>query len=143
MDHTPSLRVPETILVVDDAANVRRLVCRMVASSGFTVVEARDADEALKAAAAYSGTIDLIISDLFLGSTSGLELAAKLTYLRPGLAVLLMSGSSERLLEKTGWHFIQKPFSTDELYSKIQQILQISQETPAAPNGRDETSAVR
>jgi DNA-binding NtrC family response regulator len=137
MDCAPSPKAPVTVLVVDDNENVRRIVCRILTSLGLNVVEASTANEALQLATSYAGAIDVLVSDLFLGSMTGVELATQWIRLRAGTAVLLMSGSSERLLQKAGWQFIQKPFCAEELQAKIEELLSTSQDNPVPTNKRD------
>ena len=100
-------------------------------------MEASTANEALQLATSYAGAIDVLVSDLFLGSMTGVELATQWIRLRAGTAVLLMSGSSERLLQKAGWQFIQKPFCAEELQAKIEELLSTSQDNPVPTNKRD------
>src|SRR6267378_870583 len=86
--------MPTTIMIVDDAEIVRRLV--RVALKGYAdtdFLEAKDATEALKIAREHRGPIHLLVSDVVMpGRMSGIEMAGRLCHTRPEMKVVLISG---------------------------------------------------
>ncbi|HXY40929.1 MAG TPA: ATP-binding protein [Vicinamibacteria bacterium] len=128
----PLRRIParsrgETVLVVEDSPEVRRLVVDVLAERGQRVLEAADPEEAMQLAARHPGTIDLLVSDLVLPGMSGREMSARLVAGRPTLAVLYMSGYTEDAVVDQplpeGADFIAKPFTLDQLVRKVEEIL--------------------
>jgi DNA-binding NtrC family response regulator len=80
------------VLVADDDASVRTLVELALRRQGHEVVLAIDAGAALSVASDPSATIDLLVTDYTMPGRSGLQLAADVRALRPGIAIVLMSG---------------------------------------------------
>ena len=121
----PSRR--ETILVVEDGEAVRRLVCEMLVTSGYEVIEARDAREALRIWERDPERIDLVLTDVLMPHMSGGELALRISEIRPQARVLFMSGyaGEDILLEfnRVNELFLQKPFTSSVLEEKIRTIL--------------------
>ncbi len=121
-------RGEETLLVVEDQEQLRALVARLLRGRGYTVLDARGADEALALAAEHRGPIHLLVSDVVLEGLNGRELYARLSRERPALKVLYMSGyprdvlSGQGILERED-ALIQKPFSLESFASRIGQIL--------------------
>ena len=85
----------ETLLVVEDDEHVRRTFTRALSAMGYEVLEARDCADALVIAQKPYLQIDLLITDVVMPGTNGLELAEMVTALHPGLAVLYVSGYSD------------------------------------------------
>jgi len=116
-----------TVLLVDDEADVRRLVGRILLRTGYVLLEASDADEALRVSEQHGGRIDLLLTDVVMPGLSGRDLAERLAPLRPEMQVLFMSGRvDESMLREvanfTGF-FIPKPFTPDALVLKVRQVL--------------------
>jgi CheY-like chemotaxis protein len=117
------------VLVVDDEAPVRRAVTRLVTGAGFDAIAASDAPEALEVLA--RNRIDLLLTDVVMPGSSGVELAEQATALYPQLAVVFMSGYahdviSERGLDPATMLYLQKPFTRLELIRKVERALGIS-----------------
>jgi two-component system cell cycle sensor histidine kinase/response regulator CckA len=111
----------ETILLVEDQPDVRAFAVQALRSLGYTVLEAASASDAL---AQYEQThADLVLTDLVMPGMSGRELHARLAALRPNLKLIFMSGYAAAAAEDTGLHFIQKPFTPEELAAKIRSVL--------------------
>ena len=72
------------MLLAEDEADVRELAREFLEASGYTVIEARNGQEALKLAAEHSGEIDLLVSDLVMPGMTGQQLAALLQQARCG-----------------------------------------------------------
>ncbi|MGH9328649.1 MAG: ATP-binding protein, partial [Terriglobia bacterium] len=120
----------ETILLVEDEANVRELLCQMLRSKGYEILEAARGEEALALVESCNNSIHLIITDMVMPQMSGRELAEHLRALHPESKVLFMSGyagtkiGSTDVLEKDA-AYIQKPFSAEALSQKVRSILDI------------------
>ncbi|MCO4744841.1 MAG: PAS domain S-box protein [Proteobacteria bacterium] len=117
-----------TVLVAEDDAQVRMVVCQGLRMAGHTVLEATDGIDALEVAKAYPDTIDLLFTDVVMPRMGGGALATALTEARPTINVIFASGHADdevvrRGVEK-GAHFVQKPFSVAAMVDKIQQVLE-------------------
>jgi PAS domain S-box-containing protein len=121
-------RGTETILLVEDEVNVRRFVREMLRTEGYSVVEARDQNEAIALCGRPDERIDLVLTDVVMPNMSGPELAIRLRVLRPHLKVLFMSGYPRDEFDRNlqvgeKAHFIQKPLSSEILAEKVQEVL--------------------
>jgi signal transduction histidine kinase len=122
------VRATETVLLVEDEDQVRNLAHTMLARAGYRVLEARDPEEALRAAAEYEGHIHLLLTDVVMPRKSGTELAAQLLAARPEIRVLYMSGYTDNNVVNhsilgAGTPFLQKPFTSAGLHSKVREAL--------------------
>jgi len=118
----------ETILLVEDEELVRELGRNMLRLSGYTVIEARHAGEALVVAERHSGPIHLLLTDVVMPDMNGRELAERLTAQRPDTKVLYVSGHTvdavlSRGVEAGEMAFLQKPFRADTLLRKVREVL--------------------
>ena len=119
--------VQRTVLLVDDEPTVRKVLQRVLERSGFLVLIAANADQALEISARFEGTIDLLVSDVVMPATQGPELARMLCDRYPQLRVLFVSGypgarmSSES--QALSAEFLNKPFSPTALADKIASVL--------------------
>jgi CheY-like chemotaxis protein len=112
----------ETILVVDNEASVRRVVRRTLQHDGNVVLEAVDAESALRVIEGHSGRLDLIITDLTMPGIDGRELAEVLSVFRPELRVLAMTGFPERLTPDRRLPLLGKPFTLDSLREAVRNV---------------------
>ncbi|HEX6272023.1 MAG TPA: ATP-binding protein [Polyangiaceae bacterium] len=116
----------ETVLVVDDEDEVRRLLVDVLAIGAYQVLEARDAERALELALSHPAPIDLLVTDVVMPKMKGPELAARLRARSPGLHTLYISGYAERdTLPSLGSneHFLAKPFMPADLFRAARDIL--------------------
>ncbi|MEW6749716.1 MAG: PAS domain S-box protein [Candidatus Latescibacterota bacterium] len=118
----------ETILVVEDDAAVRDVVCRMLAHEGYAAVAAPSGEEALRLAAQHPGPIHLLLTDVIMPGMNGRELSATLTAARPELPTLYMSGYLEGAitpeeLARPGVAFLSKPILPEELARQVRRLL--------------------
>jgi two-component system, cell cycle sensor histidine kinase and response regulator CckA len=130
LDRSDTAIGSETVLVVEDDDAVRRLVRQVMSSAGYTVMECKDADQALSMSSSYSGTIHLMITDVIMPGASGRELAQKITALRTGIRVLFMSGYTDNAIVHHGVldedvAFIEKPFTPAKLLRKAREVLDV------------------
>ena len=117
-----------TVLIVEDDEAVRRSTAAMLDALGFAVLVARGWREALALAGPEGESIDLLLTDVVMPEVSGKELGERMRALRPGLPVLYMSGYTANVIAhhgivEEGVHFIQKPFTMDDLARGIQRAL--------------------
>jgi two-component system, cell cycle sensor histidine kinase and response regulator CckA len=117
-----------TILLVEDQAAIRMLLEDVLSEAGHRILAAPDGRAALQLAEEYSGTVDLLITDVVMPEMSGPDLASRMTLLRPSMIVLYMSGHTDHALLHRGAieqdaAFLQKPFLPDSLLSKIEELL--------------------
>ena len=117
----------ETILVAEDADLIRRLTREILEVRGYNVIEASDGEEALQICKSYVGTIHLTLSDVIMPGMNGRELAEQAVRLRPDMKVLLMSGYADEITRSgyihPGFHFIEKPFTSNSLALKVREVL--------------------
>jgi len=117
----------ETILVVDDAEPIRKMVCSMLRGCGYGVREAADGAEALGLVEQECDAIHLVLTDVIMPEMSGAELARHLSRVCPKLPIIFMSGYSENAIvhgvERTGSVFLPKPFTALALAEKVRQML--------------------
>jgi len=122
-------RGSETILLVEDEVALSQAVADFLTSSGYRVLPASCADEALKVIHGANGQIDALITDVIMpGEISGPELARRLLKLWPQLPVLYMSGYTESTVPQHGIdhpaaQFLEKPFTFRLLGKRLREIL--------------------
>ncbi len=127
---------PLTILLVEDHEQLRRTLVAGLEEAGYAVIATGSGSEALQAAAAHAGTIDLLLADVELPDADGTQLAERLCAERPGMRVLISSGFGGQGLSpldagRLDYGIIDKPFTMHSLVAKIQNILNPS--SPDAP----------
>jgi len=122
------LRGSETVLLVEDDPAVRGLVRSMLEARGYTVISPESPDEAVSLCTNYSGSMDLLLTDMILPGTTGRLIAEQVGRLRPGIKVLYMSGYTDDTLIhakglEEGLAFLQKPFTVAMLAAKVREVL--------------------
>jgi len=130
----PTLGGKETVLVVEDQAEVRQYAVTVLEAYGYRVIPVESAGEALLVC--ERERIDLMLTDVVMPNVSGRELADRLEKLQPGIRVLFMSGYTDDVIAHhgvldEGANFIQKPFSAQELAGKVREVLE-----PGVPAAR-------
>jgi CheY-like chemotaxis protein len=121
-------RGSETVLIAEDEAPVRALAERLLRRQGYTVLSAKDGDEALRAAQRHAGPVHLLLSDVVMPGLTGPELAEKLAAQRPQMRVLYISGYAEDAVLRrgklgAGIAFLPKPFTRARLLRKVRETL--------------------
>jgi len=127
----------ETVLVVEDEAMVRNLICQALRKYGYQVVEAASGSEALLVCEQHPGPIPLVIADVVMPQISGPELAVRLQQMRAELRVLYVSGYTDDAVVRHGLldsarFFLQKPFTPSVLAHKVREVLDQQMVPPKA-----------
>lgn len=115
-----------TILVADDDANIRELVCLFLRNDGFTTVEASDGKEALDV---YASThVDLVVLDIMMPVMDGWTLCKELRRANPDLPLLMLTAKGETWEKVKGFElgtddYLTKPFDPLELTVRVKALL--------------------
>ncbi len=118
----------ETILLVEDEENLRRLARQSLETQGYRVIDAPDGAAAMKISQAHKGPIHLLLTDVIMPGMNGRELANQLSPTRPEMRVLYMSGYTENHIGHNGTldqgiTLLQKPFTLPALKAKVREVL--------------------
>jgi two-component system cell cycle sensor histidine kinase/response regulator CckA len=117
----------ETILVVEDAEAIRRMVCAMLDQQGYRCLEACDGVDALRLLDETAAPVHLVLTDVIMPKMTGAELGRHLVHLRPDLPIVFMSGYCDdpvvRNFERIPPLFLSKPFTANTLLEKVRQAL--------------------
>ena len=121
----------ETILLVEDEANLRYLARQFLEKQGYRVIEAADGAVAMQIAVAHEAVIHLLLTDVIMPGMNGRELAQRISEIRPNVKVLYMSGYTENVIGRNGTldagvRLLQKPFTLRDLKSKVREVLDSS-----------------
>jgi two-component system, cell cycle sensor histidine kinase and response regulator CckA len=115
-----------TVLLVEDNEAVRTVAARALADHGYTVLEARDAADALERAAAH-GALDAAVIDIVLPGASGLELADALVRRFSDLPVVFVSGIADEPARRGAGtperRFMRKPYAPVDLVRLVEAVL--------------------
>ena len=125
----------ETILLVEDEANLRYLARQYLEKQGYKVIEAADGAVAMQIAVAHEAVIHLLLTDVIMPGMNGRELAQRISEIRPNVKVLYMSGYTENVIGHNGMldagvRLLQKPFNLRDLKSMVREVLDA---TPTPP----------
>lgn len=123
----------ETILLVEDQADLRQVARTILESAGYTVLEAATGVEARAIAERSGPTIHLLVTDMVLTDSNGREVARQVVSSHPNIRVLYVSGYADDVvisgMPERGFHFLQKPFSLRGLLTKVRTVLDTSAST--------------
>jgi CheY-like chemotaxis protein len=119
----------ESVLLVEDSDSLRRLVNLLLTRQGYTVLQARDGEDALKVSAGHQGPIHLLVTDVVMPRMGGPELAGRISSTRPDIRVLFTSGyldgaGLDLTVENGTTAFLAKPFTPDQLARKVRETLE-------------------
>jgi two-component system cell cycle sensor histidine kinase/response regulator CckA len=128
----------ETILLVEDDADLRDLSRRVLTMNGYRVLAAAHGREALRVAEEHPDKIELMLTDVIMPGMSGREVAETLQSARPKMKVLYVSGYTDNIIAERGMlapgmAFLQKPFSPSNLVAKVREVLDAPEKHRAAP----------
>ena len=118
----------ETILVAEDDAMVREFIVEMLKGYGFTVIEAIDGEEAIKAFNENKDNIQLLILDAIMPKKNGKEVYNEIKKVRPDIKNVFISGYDADIIHKKGFveeglNFISKPISPNDFIKKVREVL--------------------
>jgi PAS domain S-box-containing protein len=127
---TTDLRGAGTILVVDDEEMVRSIAVALVETAGYTAVEACGGRKALDLFGAEPERFAAVLLDVTMPGIDGIGVMTGLRAIRADVPVVLMSGYSELEIASRCSHpartaFLQKPFSNEELLSRLRSVLPV------------------
>lgn len=118
----------ETILLVEDDSQVRNLTQEILVRQGYMVLSAENGAEAIVILEQYEGAIHLLLTDVVMPMMNGRELFQRAVGMRKNIKVLYMSGYPDDVIAYRGVidsdvHFIQKPFSKNELLNRVAELV--------------------
>jgi DNA-binding NtrC family response regulator len=118
---------PKTILVVDDEPEIRKLVAAMLTRNGYRVLSADTGENAIRLFRNNPDT-DLLLTDVVAPGMSGPMIADEIAAMKPDVKVLFMSGYEgtqvvQRYVVEKGYSLLIKPFTMEQLGSKVQAVL--------------------
>jgi two-component system, cell cycle sensor histidine kinase and response regulator CckA len=121
-------RGSETILLVEDELAILNMTAKMLQRQGYTVLSANSPGEAISIAREHAGQIDLLVTDVIMPEMNGRDLAQHLLGIYPEMKRVFMSGYTANVIANHGMleegiHFVQKPYTTKDLATKIRTAL--------------------
>lgn len=124
----PDVRNAPSILVVDDQATVRRMAHRLLSEWGFRVFEAESGEEAMEVLETARAGIQLVIVDVVMPFADGIQVTRRIQERWPEQRTLFMSAHPAEVLAEYGLTeltvpFLAKPFTRDELLTKVSEAL--------------------
>ncbi len=137
-------RGSETVLVVEDEQEVRKVAARILRGQGYKVLEASQGDDALRLCEEHNRPIQLMVTDVVMPGIDGRELTNRLMLLHPEIKVLYMSGYTDNIIVhhgvlERGINYIQKPFTVGALAGKVREVLDnknVSVKSPFTKGGK-------
>jgi CheY-like chemotaxis protein len=118
----------ETILLVEDQPEVRKLSEVALRRYGYHVLTAADGRQAIAMSREFSGPLHLLLTDVVMPGLGGREIANEVMAIRPNIRVLFMSGYTESAISHRGVldpgvDYLQKPFTPEALTEKVRDVL--------------------
>jgi two-component system, cell cycle sensor histidine kinase and response regulator CckA len=128
MTSLPDVRRAPSILVIDDQATVRRMAHRLLSEWGFRVFEAESGEEAMEVLQTAKSGIQLVIVDVVMPFQDGVQVSRRICQRWPEQRILYMSAHPAEVLAEHGLAelsvpFLAKPFTRDELLTKVGEAL--------------------
>jgi UDP-3-O-acyl N-acetylglucosamine deacetylase len=129
------VRMSETILVVDDEANIRHTLRGVLSDEGYAVVEAEDGRQALELLEAQLPKLAIV--DIWMPDVDGIELVSRMRQQAPEVPVIVISGhgtidTAVRVIRMGAFDFLEKPFQLDALLRMVDRALGGAVERPPA-----------
>lgn len=136
-----------TVLILDDEESVLELTALYLRDSGYTTLSCMTAESALERGRQLNGSLDLLIADVTLGDSSGVEIGVRLKQVAPRLKFLFMSGYSHedwsaenaaliQQLPSESVRILRKPFSARELRGKAVELIGTPPRPPSQHPGK-------
>jgi len=124
----PPERASATLLVVEDAGDLREITEMILTRNGYHVITAPNGRAALDVVRSHAAKIDLLVTDVVMPHMQGPELARRVAALHPEIRVLYMSGYAQPMLGESGILeegilLLEKPFTEPSLLAKVEQAL--------------------
>jgi PAS domain S-box-containing protein len=118
----------ETLLIAEDDEAILALAEHLLSRAGYTVLTARDGEEAIQVFKEHADQIDAVMFDVVMPRLGGKQALDRILELRPGLPHLFASGYSENavhtnFIQKRGLHLLNKPYQSETLLQKIREVL--------------------
>jgi CheY-like chemotaxis protein len=128
MSNLPDVRSAPSILVVDDQPTVRRMAHRLLSEWGFRVFEAESGEEAIEVLDTARAGVQLVMVDVIMPLADGVQVTRAIQERWPGQRILFMSAHPAEVLARYGLTelkvpFLAKPFTRDELLTKVSDAL--------------------
>jgi two-component system cell cycle sensor histidine kinase/response regulator CckA len=128
MSNLPDVRNAPSILVIDDQATVRRMAHRLLSEWGFRVFEAESGEEAMEVLETARAGVQLAIVDVVMPLADGVQVTRRIQERWPAQRILYMSAHPAEVLARHGLAalavpFLAKPFTRDELLTKVSEAL--------------------
>jgi two-component system cell cycle sensor histidine kinase/response regulator CckA len=138
MTHLLDVRSAPSILVVDDQPTVRRMAHRLLSEWGFRVFEAESGEEAMEVLETARAGVQLVIVDVVMPLMDGVQVTRRIQEQWPDQRVLYMSAHPAEVLAQYGLAeldvpFLAKPFTRDELLTKVAEALERPSSTSTRP----------
>lgn len=121
----------ERILIVEDEESVRAFSARALSTTGYEVFEAESGEDAMEIIEELEGKIDLVISDVVMPEMDGPSLLKAAREIYPELRFIFVSGYAEEsvrqdIADDTSVEFLPKPYSLDQINTKVKDVLRSS-----------------
>lgn len=128
MTTLPDVRSGPSILVIDDQATVRRMAHRLLSEWGFRVFEAESGEEAMEVLETARAGVQLVMVDVVMPFADGVQVTRRIHQRWPQQRTLYMSAHPAEVLAQHGLTelnvpFLAKPFTRDELLTKVSDAL--------------------
>jgi PAS domain S-box-containing protein len=121
-------RGAETILIVEDDLDVRKMLATILESQGYVTIEAIDGDDAIRLYDEHRGEVGLVILDVVMPGKNGKEALDEIVRTDPGVKAIFVSGYTgdsviDKGIQREGVDFLQKPLSVTALLTKVREVL--------------------
>jgi CheY-like chemotaxis protein len=110
------------ILLVEDEPEIRALLKKILAKTGYSILEAGDGIEALETIQRLNGDISLLVSDVRMPKLNGTSLCRQVKETYPSVPVLLMSGNADPEECDVGDAFLEKPLHVGALLNMVAEF---------------------
>jgi DNA-binding NtrC family response regulator len=132
----PAMNGSETILLVDDDTQVRGVALTILRKFGYLMLAAQGADDAQRTCENHPHPIHLLLTDVAIPGCTGPELARRLQRIRPGLAVLCMTGNADEAnlgpgAAEPALPQLHKPFTAEGLVRSVRRVLDGAAKRPS------------